>query len=277
MSAQTVTGPAPRGSQDGAKPQRGFSYAIAGAIGVTLVTLLIGGALFTWLILATRGPSAPQLIPADAQLYAALPPNVGGVVDVNQLQSTLRQGFGVPEPASLAAPLERLIGASILDDVATWLGSELAVAVRGADSAALQAADAGEALLRDGEVIFLFGSKNDPQAEAFLAKHRAAREARGAVFSELAAGDATIYAQEGGEPSAIAAFALIDHYVVFSNSAAALRAMAAADGDASLASIPAFVAFQQHESHGPVAIYTDGSAEAELVRAALRDLIAGLK
>jgi hypothetical protein len=271
MSAQTVTGPAPR--------ERGIVYAIAGAIGVTLIAIIIGGALFTWLILANRGPSAPQLIPADTQLYAALPPNVGGVIDVNQLQSALRQGFGVSEPAALAAPLERLIGATILDDVAPWLGSELAVAVRGADAAALQIAEPGEALLRDGELLFIFGSKNDPQAEVFLAKHREAREARGAVIGAAQVGEVTIYAEEGGAPSPIAAFALIDHYVVFSNSADALRAMATADGEggSSLADLPAFVAAKDHGGHGPLDLYTDGSAEAELIRAALRDLINGLR
>ena len=276
MSAQTATGPAPRGSHDEAKVQRGIGYAFVGGLGVTLITFIVGGALLIWLFLATRGPSAPQLLPPDTQFYAAVPPNIGGVVDVNQLQSGLRQGLGVPEPASLVAPLERLLGVTILDHVATWLGSELAVAVRGVDATVMEGAKPGEALLRNGQVIFLFSSKNDPQAEAFLAKHRAAREARGATFSVEQVGDATIYVEEGGAPSPIAAFALIDHYIIFSNSPDALTTIAAGD-EASLAGVPAFTASQEDRERSPVAIYTDGSAEAELARAALRELITSLK
>jgi hypothetical protein len=271
MSAQTVSGPAPR--------ERGIGYALVGALGITLVAIILGGVLFAWLISAARGPSAPQLLSADTQFYAALPPNVGGVVDVNQLQDALRQGFGVPDPASLVTPLERLIGASVNNDVATWLGSEIVVAVRDVQAGDLQTAESAQALLRDGEVLFFFASKNDPQAETFLAKHRASREELGATFSATTVDEVTIYAQEGGAPSPIAAFALLDHYVIFSNSPAAIEALATADpqSGAGLAELPAFAASQDHGEHGlPINVYTDGSGSAELIRAALRQLITGL-
>lgn len=272
MSSQTATGPAPR--------ERGLGYALAGALGVTLVAMLIGGALFAWLLLAARGPAAAQLLPADTQLYAATAPNVGGVVEVGQLQSALRQGFGVASPGALLAPVERLLGVSLRDDVVTWLGSEIVVAARGADPAALQGDDAAAALLRDGELLFLFASKNDPQAGAFLAKHAAARRAGGAAVAERDLGrEVTLYTVEGGAPSPIAAFALVDHYVVFSNSAAAIEALlgaGAAEGEG-LAAVPAFQEYTDAiYPGGSVSIYTDGTPGAELVRAAVRDLLSDL-
>lgn len=268
MSSQTASRPAPR--------QRGLGYALAGALGITLVAILIGGALFAWLLLAARGPSAPELLPPDTQLYAATVPNVAGVVEVEQLQAALRQGFGVADPGSLLAPVERMLGVSLRSDVVTWLGSEVIVAARGADPDALRGDDAAEALLRGGEVLFIFGSKNDPQADSFLIKHVEARRLAGDTITERAVGEATIYVAEGGEPGPLAAFALIDHYVVFSNSAAALEAMAqagAAEG-ASLAGVPAFATFNEQASEGrSVTVYTDGTPDAELLRAALRDLL----
>lgn len=272
MVSQTVRGRAGR--------ERGLWYAVAGGAAITLVSVLVGGLLFAWLLLAARGPSAPELLPADVQLYAATSPNVGGVVEVDQLQRAMREGLGVAEPAELLGPLERLLGLPLEGNVGTWLGSEVAVAVRGLDPAAAQGGDAAGALLRDGEVLFFFGSKNDPQAAAFLEKVRAAQEAAGARVSVTPLGDeGSLYAVEDGAPSPVAAYALIQHYLVFSNSAAALADMAAAgDGRAeALATAPGFAEFSAGLTPRQAgAVYTDGTPAAEAVRAALRELLEGL-
>lgn len=271
MASQTVRGPAPR--------ERSVWYALAGGAAITLVSVLIGGALFAWLLLAARGPSAPELLPADTQLYAALSPNVGGVVEVEQLREALREGFGIAEPAAMLGPIERLLGVTLEGNVGTWLGSEIAVAVRGLDPALVEGGDGAAALLRDGELLLFFGSKNDPQAGAFIEKLRAAREARGETVMATAAGETTIYAVAGGPPSPVAAFALIDHYVVFSNRPAALQALAAAgDGEApALAAAPGFAQFQGRLSDRQSgAVYTDGTPAAETARAALRELLENL-
>ncbi|GAB4423181.1 MAG: DUF3352 domain-containing protein [Chloroflexi bacterium OHK40] len=269
MSTQTIGSPARR--------ERGLGYALAGGLAVTLIAILIGGALFTWLLLAARGPAAPELLPADTQFYAALAPNAGGVVEVQQLQAALRENFGVSDPAALLAPIERRLGVSIGDHVVTWLGSEMIVAVRGFAPPAGASPDA-TALLRDGEVIWLFGSKNDPQAEGFLQEHRAAREAAGERIVTREVGETTIYIAEGEDPGPLTAFALIDHYVVFSNRPEALVAMTLAEGGAgSLATVPGFERFREQLVPGrPGAVYTDGSAAAEAARAALRELLQGL-
>lgn len=271
MTTQTVQGRAPR--------ERGLWYGVLGGAAITLVSVLIGGALFTWLLLAASGPSAPELLPADTQLYAALAPNVGGVVEVEQLRQALREGFGVAEPAALLGPIERLLGVPLEGNVGTWLGSEIAVAVRGFDPAGVAGGDAAAALLRDSEVLFLFGSKNDPQAAGFLEQLRAAREAAGAQVITVERGEVTLYAVQGGPPSPVAAFALIDHYLVFSNSLAALEAMAAA-GDAEAATLSSAAGFAQFQAtltpRRPSAVFTDGTPAAESARAALRELLRGL-
>jgi hypothetical protein len=272
MSSHGATRPAPR--------DRGLGYALMGALVITLAAILIGGALFTWLLVAAGGPAAADLLPADTQLYAATTPNVGGVVEVEQLQNALRQGFGVADPGALLAPVEGLLGVSLRDHVVTWLGSEIVVAARSADPAALQGTDPAEALLREGEVLFLFASKNDPQAAAFLAKHAEARRDGGATVAERDLGDeVTLYSVEGGPPSPIAAFALVDHYVVFSNSPTAIEVLAGAD-EASPARLGAAPAFQSYKEQinpgGSVSVYTDGTPGAERVRAALRDILGEL-
>ncbi|MCX7792608.1 MAG: DUF3352 domain-containing protein, partial [Chloroflexaceae bacterium] len=237
-----------------------------------------GGLLFAWLLLATRGPSAPALLPVDVHLYAATTPNIGGVVEGEQLRRTLRDGLGIPEPEALVAPIEALLGVSLREHVAPWLGSEIAVAVRGADPAQLRSADPGVALLEHAEVVFLFASRNDPQALAFLDKHRAAREARGETIATLERNGATIYYARGGEPGPIAAFALIQHYVVFANRPEALERLALAEAGtgATLAQTPGFIRFQEDRTAARAgAIYTDGTPAAEEARAALRDVLMG--
>lgn len=270
-AASTVTPPAPR--------ERGLGHALAGGLAITAIAVVIGGLLFAWLLLATRGPGAPELLPADVQLYAATTPNIGGVVEVAQLRGILQDGLGVPEPATLIAPLETLLGVSLREHVAPWLGSEIAVAVRGADPARLRGAGAGASLLEHAEVLFLFASKNDPQALAFLEKHRAAREARGEIIGALEREGATIYYVEGGAPGPISVFALVHHYVVFSNSLTAVEHLAMASGESkeTLAHNPAFTRFQEQRAAARSGtIYTDGSPAAEAIRAALRDVLVGL-
>lgn len=272
MSTQTVQSRAPR--------ERSLGYALMGGAAITLLAMLVGGGFFAWILLAARGPTAPELLPADTQLYGALAPNVGGVVEVEQLQRALREGLGITNPAPLLPAVERLMGVPLGDgNVGTWLGSEMIVAVRGANAGALGGADAAEALLRDGELLFILGSKNDPQASSFLEQHLAAREARGETILAEERGEATIYVQEGGAPSVIAAFGLIDHYVVFSNSPEALRAMADAEPGqpGALAAASGFAQFSEELStRRSGAIFTDGSADAEAARAALRELLLGL-
>lgn len=259
--------------------ERGLGYALLGGLAITLVSMIIGGAAFAWILIASRGASVPELLPADTQLYVALTPNVGSVIEVTQLRQALRDELAIIDHEALLLGVANLAAVPLGDgNLGTWLGSELGVAVRGADAAGLAGDDPAAALLRDGELVFFFESKNDPQAAAFLEKHRAARAARGETISAEARGEVMIYTQTGGPPSPIAAFALIEHYVVFSNSRLALEALAdtavaVEQGQAQLAVLAGQPAFSQ-ASPGPSGLgYNDGSADAEAARVALRALL----
>lgn len=272
MTTHSPTEPRP------ARPQseRGLGYALAGGLGITLFAMLIGGSLFAWLLLTARGPTMAEILPADTQLYVALPPNVGGVVDRIELRQALRDQLGVPQPEALFPDLERLAVVPLSSTtLGTWLGSELGVAVRGADAASLMGGDPVAALLREGEILFFFSSKNDPQAASFLEQHRTAREQRGERFTAYERGTATIYAQTTESASPIAAFGLIEHYVIFSNSPSALLNLAegGVEGDQTLANQPLFAELRPR---GSGLAYSDGSAAAETARAALRELLMAL-
>jgi hypothetical protein len=238
--------------------------------------MLIGGTLFAWLLFVARGPTMAEMLPADTQLYVALQPNIGGVVDRIQLSQVLRDQLGIPEPEALFPDLERLAVVPLSSTtLGTWLGSELGVAVRGADAASLTGEDPVATLLREGELLFFFSSKNDPQAASFLEQHRTAREQRGERFTAYERGSAKIYAQTTDLDSPIAAFGLIEHYVVFSNSPSALLDLAAgsAEGDRTLANQPLFAELRPGRSG---LAYSDGSTAAETARAALRELLMAL-
>ncbi len=257
--------------------ERGPGYALLGGAAITLVAMVVGGALFGWIFLASRGPSAAELLPADVQLYAAVAPNVGGVVEVQQLQQVMREGLGIAEPERLLPAVEDLLGVPLGEgNVGTWLGSEIIVAVRGVEPGLLQSGDASAALLNEAEVIILLGSKNDPQAQAFLERHRTAREARSETITASEQSGALIYTQTGGSPSLVSAFGLIEHYVVFSNSRAALEQLATASEvtSARLKQAPGFTQFSSELATARSgAIFTDGSPESEAARAALREVL----
>ena len=259
------------------QPERGLGFALAGGLAITLFAMLIGGTLFAWLLSMARGPAMSELLPADTQLYAALQPNVGGVVDRIQLRQALRDQLGISQPEMLFPELERLAVVPLgSDNLGIWLGSEVGVAVRGANAANLMAEDPAIALLREAELFFFFNSKSDPQAANFLEQHRTTREQRGERFTAYERGSATIYAQTTDTASPIAAFGLIEHYVVFSNSPSALLDLAEVGiaGEQPLADQPQFAELRPGRSG---LFYSDGSAAAETARAALRELLMALE
>lgn len=254
--------------------ERGLGYAFLGGVGITIVAIIIGAIAFAWLLLAARGPTVPELLPADTQLYLAVTPNLGHVLEVAELRQMLSEELAIYEQDAL---LRGVIDLAVVplgpDNMGIWLGSELGVAIRGASEAMLASADPGAALLREAEILVFFGSKNDPQAAAFLEQHQAARVARGERLLVEEFGVTTIYSQSNGSPSLISAFALIEHYVFFSNSRDALITLAEQVNNGmqapSLANQASFSAARPGR-------YDDGSAAAAAARTALSELLRGL-
>ncbi|RRR70268.1 MAG: DUF3352 domain-containing protein [Candidatus Viridilinea halotolerans] len=254
--------------------ERGLGYVFLGGLGITLVAIVIGTLAFGWLLLAARGPAVPDMLAADTQLYLALAPNVGHVVDVAQLRQILSQELAITEYDGL---LQSVVAQAVVplgpDNMGIWLGSELGVAIRGAKQETLAGGDLGADLLATSEILIFFSSKNDPQAESFLEEHHAARVALGETFTVETLGDVTIVARSDGPPSPTHAFALIEHYVFFSNRREALVALA--ERAAQAGEVPV-LATQPHFSQAAAGRYSDGSADAVAARVALSALLRGM-
>lgn len=271
--SQDIAQPAPMHPQR----ERGLGYAFAGGIAVTLIAAVAGAIFLVWFYTVQRGPTPPELLPADVQLYVTLTPTISDVIEADPVIAALRDQIGVTDPQSLAEPVQGLLSVRFADDVVTWMRSEGAIAVRGVDP---NGEGNGEALLRDGDVAFILASRNDPAAQRFLEKHLAAREARGEQVAQMTVGEVTIYHTEHAPPSPITAVALIEHHVIFANNADMLVAMAEriTTDEPTLSSVPAFASFNSSLTpRVPAAAYGDGTSAAAAARDALRDLLEGLR
>jgi hypothetical protein len=257
--------------------ERGLGYALIGGAAVTLIAALAGAIFLVWFYTVQRGPTPPELLPADVQLYVMLTPTISDVIEADALVAALSEQVGVRDPRGLAEPVQGLLNVRFSDDIVTWMRSEAAIAVRGVDPTDVVS---GEALLRDAEVAFILASRNDPAAQRFLEKHLAARETRGEQVAQISVGDITIFHTTDRPPSPITAVALIEHHVVFANHPDVLVAMAERAGATrpGLNDVPSFAAFNSNlNPRVPAATYGDGTAGAAAARTALRDLLEGLR
>jgi hypothetical protein len=247
-----------------------------GGLAITLAAVLLGAAYWFWLYALQQSASPAELLSADTDLYISLSPSLGDMPEGAQVASVLRDQIGVGDPQRVLDGAVHLLGVDYNTNLLTWVGGTMVVSVRGLDG---QAKISAEQLLSDGEVIFLIGSRNDPQAEAFIEKHLAARAARGDTIVKTAMGQETVYVQEGGTPSPITAFTLYEHYIIFSNRPEAIRAMIGrlGGGGDSLSSAPGFAQFSDGLTQRvPGGIYSSGGAASQAELAALRELLLNL-
>jgi len=254
-------------------PERGLGYALMGGLGVTLVTVLLGAAYWFWLFSMQRAVSPAELLPTDTEIYVALSPSLGDLPEGSQVASLLRDQLGVDDSRRVLDGAIHLLGVDYNTSLLTWVGGTLVVAVRGMEA---QGAGSAQRLLRKGEVVFLIGSRNDPQAEAFIEKHLAVRAVRGNTMRRISVGQATVYVQNGGAPSPITAFTLFEHYIIFSNRPEAITAMIGrlSSGGDSLAAVPGFVQFSAGLTQPvPGGLYRSGGLVSQTELVALRDLL----
>jgi hypothetical protein len=256
--------------------ERGLGYALMGGLGITLAAVLLGAAYWFWLYSLQRSASPAELLPADTELYVTLAPSLGDMPEGTQVANVLRDQIGVGDPQQVLERATRLLGVDYNSNLLTWIGSTMVVCVRGLGG---QGEGTAKRLLREGEVVFLIGSRNDPQAEAFIEKHLAARAARGDKIAKISVGNQTVYVQDGGAPSPITAFALFEHYIIFSNRPEAIKAMIGRLGNAgdSLSALPGFAQFSDGLTQRvPGGLYSSGGAAPQVELAALRELLLNL-
>jgi hypothetical protein len=259
MSNRTLAG-----APTAPRRERGLGYALIGGLGITLVAVLLGAIYWFWLSTLQQSASPAELLPADTELYVTLAPSLGDMPEGAQVSSVLRDQLGVGDPQRVLDGATHLLGVDYNNNLLTWVGGPMVVSVRGLDAQAGERST--EQLLHEAEVVFVIGSRNDPQAEAFIEKHLAARAARGDRMVKTAVGQETIYVQEGGAPSPISALALFDHYIILSNRPEAIRAMIERPGklEGSLSAVPGFAQFSEGLTQRvPGGIYSSGGASPQ--------------
>nr|WP_044200596.1 DUF3352 domain-containing protein [Oscillochloris trichoides] len=252
--------------------ERGLRDAFIGGLGITLIAILLGAAYLFWFLSAQRAASPAALLPPDTQIYVTMPPAISNLPEVARVDAGLRDQIGVADPERVRTAMVTLLGVDYYEAIATWIGGSMALAVRDMNSS-----DPSH-LLEAGEFVAIIGSRNDPQAQAFIEKHHAARIARGERITSQQVGSTTIYVQEDGPASPIRAFTLFEHYVIFSNRTEAISAMInqLEQGTPSLEQLPAFTQFSAGLNNQGAGRYTNGAANAEVALSGLRELLTRL-
>jgi hypothetical protein len=252
-----------------APSRRGLKEALIGGLVITLIAVVIGLAFIFWFVRIQSGPRPADLLPADTQVYVALTPTLSNLPETPRITQGLREVFGLTLRDDAPAAVAALFGVTLSTDVESWIGSDLGIAVRGFTP---QSGAPLDELLADGEAALFLASRNDPQAELFLAKTLEVRRNRGETISETTINGVTLFSGRSG--SLFSHVALIDHYVVFSNSAALIEALITRDASTQLSSS---AAYQQHlratADVRSATYFSDGSPAAEAARAALRELL----
>lgn len=214
-------------------------------IGMLVVGLLVlgsglaGAGFLAWQYFTQRPDTIPRLLAADTHVFAAVTPSLADLPQILRL----RQAF--PDDADPGAADEPLtnqlaeeLGVNFEQDIAPWLGSEIAWAINNVnfdDLPNLDSIDRPDVDLQS-EMILIFTSRDNNQAQAFLDKQRQHREGQGQQFAMSEVDGVRIYARQGGAAEALDAFALVRDYVIFAGSADTISAIVQRDpnGDATL-------------------------------------------
>ncbi len=255
-----------------APSRRPLLLIIIGAL-TGLILIGAGGVALAFNLLNQRPNGIPQMLAADTQVYAAITPNLTDLPNIERLRRAFPEAVDYQSDAATADSLREQLGVSVAEDISPWLGAEVALAVSGLPLDEMPAIGADPAELTElpeAQVAIILASRDGERAQAFLDKQRAHREGQGAQFVSSNAGDVTIYAEQGGERSPIAAFARVRDFVVFASDAALIAGMVERDRDGAdtLQASPHFQAVLAGLPADRIGfMYVAGAPIAELLRA----------
>ncbi len=254
---------------------RGMMFALIGA-GVLAVVLIAVGAVALAMTMFQRPSSIPQLLSADTQVYATLTPNLSDIPNVQRLQKAYPELFVDRDSSNADEQLEELLGVTFQQDIAPWIGNEMAFAVSGLEEFDLTNSsldsDAVEQMAEQADIAIILASRDNEQAQAFLDKQRASRTEQGETFNESAHNNVTIYEQQESDNSPIAAFALVQNNVVFANRSSVITAMLDRDpnGADTLQSSARFTTVKDNLPDTAVGyVYIDGQPLSQFSRASI--------
>ncbi|NNJ12312.1 DUF3352 domain-containing protein [Chloroflexales bacterium ZM16-3] len=206
---------------------------IGGGVAALLV-IAIGVGILAWQLLGRRPNSIPQLLAGDTQIYAAITPNLSDLPNIDRLRKAFPEAMDYQNNATTNDQMKELMGVTFNDDIAPWIGTEMAAAASGLpfdqmfDPGGAGSLDSAE-ITDQAQVILVLTSRDEKAAQAFLDKQRLYREGQGQQFTSSEAQGATIYAQQGGDPSPIAAFGIVRGNVIFATGPDLIAGIAARD------------------------------------------------
>jgi hypothetical protein len=261
------------------KPRRTWLYALIG--GLAVLALALAGVGYFFVLPHFQAQHAiPRMMGADTQIYASLTPNLSAVPGIQRLQAAYPQLFLEQDSASADKQLEETLGVNFKDDIQPWLGTELAIAVSGIKDVALgdgpQDSQAAEQLANQAKITITVAARDRTKAQTFLDKQRDARTAKGQVFDQSSYKNVTIYEQKSADHSPIAAFAIVQSYVVFASDKDAIAAMIDRDasGKDTLEDNPRFKTVLANLSKTAVGYaYADGPALDQVIESAVGQLL----
>lgn len=213
-----------------------------GLAGILLI--VIGGAALAFTLLTQRANNLPELLPAETQIYATFTPNLSDLPNIERLRQAFPETFDYQESETTSDLLAERFGVTFAEDIAPWIGAEMALALYGlpieelTNLSGLEPADPmnpfSTPLDRETNILLLAAVRDQRAAQAFLDKQRAFREQKGERFTTNTINNVTIYASES-DTTPFAAFALARNTVVFANKAENIATLVQQENDSTLA------------------------------------------
>ncbi|MGQ9480268.1 DUF3352 domain-containing protein [Chloroflexus sp.] len=248
-----------------------------GLAGILLI--VIGGAALAFTLLTQRANNLPELLPAETQIYATFTPNLSDLPNIGRLRQAFPEMFDYQESEATADLLAERFGVTFAEDIAPWIGAEMALALYGlpieelTNLSGLEPADPmnpfSTPLDQETNILLLAAVRDQRAAQAFLDKQRAFREQKGERFTTNTINNVTIYASES-DTTPFAAFALARNTVVFANKAENIATLVQQENNSTLARNTSFQAVVQALPGDRMAtIYISGDTIARLTDALL--------
>ncbi len=199
---------------------------------------LAGAGFLAWQYVTQRPDTIPRLLAADTHIFAAVTPSLADLPQIMRLRQAFPDEDSSATDDPITTQLAEEFGVSFEQDIAPWLGSEVAWAINSVNLDDLPDLDRIDSpdLASEAEMILIFTSRDNAQAQAFLDKQRQHRESQGQQFAMNEVDGVRIYALQGGDVTVLNAFALVRDYVIFAGSADTISAIVQRDpnGDATL-------------------------------------------
>ncbi|MBO9348022.1 MAG: DUF3352 domain-containing protein, partial [Chloroflexus sp.] len=232
---------------------------IAGiSVGVLLIAIGAGALLFN--LLTQRASRIPELLPAETQIFAAITPNLSDLPNIDRLRRAFPETFDYQNDQTTSDLLAEQFGVSFNEDIAPWIGAEMALAVYGIPVERIVDPNVGnldspfglptpptsvnDDAISEGNILLIVSIRDQRAAQAFLDKQRTFRESKGERFTSSTTNGITIYASDTPD-SAFAAFALARDMVVFANKPDGIATLIQQPADTSLARNTSFQATVQ--------------------------------